>query len=339
MIRRRPEVPLRRVHTSRRPGVVVGVVALLGLATATACGSTGSTATPSGSSPASNEATATTPAPKKLRIHATTPVLAALVAAVTGPDVAAVGTIQAAVPSGPLAGTTIVTPPPIQPGTDLVVAVGLGYDAIGTVDGALTDETGASVAVLTIADKLGPIPALDGSGDDPHVWLDPDRLTQTARRIATLVEQRSGRPAGSLRANVDRLDAQLADADERVQAALLPLTDDQRTVLTDNDGLQYFTTRFGLTDVVVDDPTDPARWAEHPTVSTFFTADPWYAHDDAARAEWAATISAAAGRPIRVLPLVTDQLPGSAALDGSALAQLLKETADTLADGLGTVDP
>lgn len=137
----------------------------------------------------------------------------------------------------------------------LVVAVGLGFEAnLGrTIDAARRDGT----RVLEIGLQLNPIPiggsetgarslpAGDTAPPDPHVWMDPDRMTHAARLVADELAA-IGIDRAALDRNVDAFTESVARADEQVQASLARVPDDRRALVTQHDALGYFADRYGF---------------------------------------------------------------------------------------------
>jgi len=213
---------------SRRVRALALVVGLgCGLVTA-ACGGGGG----------SDRATPTTAA-RRPRVVATTTILGALVRDVAGADV----DLDVLPPpdADPATWPGDASVPDRLAGADLVVAIGLDYEAVLRAPGALS-ATGGPV-VLSVADQLAPTsygagpayplpPPPAGVGapavgaPDPAVWLDPDRLTAASSAIASAiadVASRRGLAMGDDTARVAAEAETLRIADEDMQAALAPL--------------------------------------------------------------------------------------------------------------------
>lgn len=90
---------------------------------------------------------------------------------------------------------------------------------------------------------------------DSHVWLDPDRMTQLAHIVGDAVGPLPGVDRAEISRRIDAYAVELAKADEAIQAALLPLPEDRRALVTDRNQLGYFAERYGL-DVVSSLPRD-----------------------------------------------------------------------------------
>ena len=85
-----------------------------------------------------------------------------------------------------------------------------------------------------------------GSGDDPHVWLDPTRVIATLPTIAAALAE-----AGIDRAALDDCVASYTDEllvlDAEIEAIVAPLDEADRLLVTNHDSLGYFADRYGFT--------------------------------------------------------------------------------------------
>ena len=124
---------------------------------------------------------------------------------------------------------------------DLVIVNGLLLEEglIHVLEGAEAD--GANV--LELAPHLDPIP-LRGGSDDPHVSLDPVRMADAARLIAAeLAAIDSGIDWMS---RAESYAAELAAADEQIEAILAVIPKESRKLVANHDVLGYFAERYGL---------------------------------------------------------------------------------------------
>lgn len=235
---------------SRRVRALALIVGLgCGLAT-TACGR-GPSAAP------------TTTVARRPRVVATTTILGALVRDVAGDGVDL--DVLPPLDADPATWPGDASVPDRLAGADLVVAVGLGYDAALRMPGALPASGGP--VLLEVADQLAPVaygvgpayplpPPPAGAGapavgaPDPAVWLDPDRLTAAGATIDAAISDVATRHGLAVDDHAARLAAvaeTLRVADEDAQAALGPLPADARAVVTDDPRLGYLAERYGLT--------------------------------------------------------------------------------------------
>lgn len=130
-------------------------------------------------------------------------------------------------------------------GAGLIVANGLGLE-----EGAL-DAIGAAevdgVPVVELGDQLDPIEG-EGGGEDPHVWMDPDRVALAVPLIAEGLRSVEGLPVDAEQIDacaqdyVAELTALSADLDEQFAA----LTPSQRKLVTNHEALGYLADRFDL---------------------------------------------------------------------------------------------
>jgi zinc/manganese transport system substrate-binding protein len=130
---------------------------------------------------------------------------------------------------------------------DLVVANGLGLEdrLIDVLDAAKSD--GANV--LTIADNVDPIPfgvsgEHAGSGLDPHVWFDPERVAAGAILIADALVTIDDSIDWHSRPR--EYGTQIMQADAEVSAELMKIPADLRKLVTNHDSLGYLADRYGF---------------------------------------------------------------------------------------------
>ncbi len=125
---------------------------------------------------------------------------------------------------------------------DLVVANGLDLEA-GLAD-VLDAAKGDGVNMLEVAPRLDPLPFGDGDDLDPHVWMDPVRMMETAGLIAT--ELTAVAPSVDWEGNADAYAAELQTAHNTIQQLLGAIPTDQRKLVTNHDSLGYFANRYGF---------------------------------------------------------------------------------------------
>jgi zinc/manganese transport system substrate-binding protein len=188
----------------------------------------------------------TTPA-DGLTVVATTTILGDVVTNVAGAD----ATVEVILPVG-------ADPHDYQPSArqvaalldaDLVIANGLGLEA-GFED-VLETVASDGANVVEIAPMLDPIPFGDSDGADgeaetrdPHVWLDPLRMTDAARIIAAELETIDGDIDWASRA--DAYAAELLEAHDDILRILEPIPAADRLLVTNHDALGYFAARYGF---------------------------------------------------------------------------------------------
>ena len=128
---------------------------------------------------------------------------------------------------------------------DLVIANGLGLEeGLTDVLESLEDD-GANI--LEVAEGLEPLPfAVEGdeTEGDPHVWLDPLRMGDAARSIAT--ELSSIDPGGDWTARAEEYASELLAADRKTVEILDAVPLETRKLITNPDSLGYFAERYGF---------------------------------------------------------------------------------------------
>ena len=239
---------------------------------------------------------------------------------------------------------------------DLVVAIGLGLES--GLDPVLDQLADDGVPVLELGPQLSPIPVSTDAPDhgdeeagddhdddhelglDPHVWLDPDRMTSAAFLIADQVATVTGCDPDDLAANAAEVDADLRAADERVQALVADIPDERRVLVTNHASLGYFAERYGF-EVVGTVVPGGSTVAEPSAADVAELAEvieargvPAIFVDATTSADLAEALAAEVGTPIEVVVLRTGSLgePGSETED---LAGLLVADAERIAAALG----
>ncbi len=216
----------------------------------------------------------------------------------------------------------------------LVVAVGLGLEE-GLAD-VLANAASDGTAVLEIGPELRPRPL--GSGPDPHVWMDPQRMGDAAGLLAAELERLD--PGGGWSARADTYRAGLDAADRTIAELLASVPAERRKLVTNHEALGYFADRYGFEVVGVVIPggstqaepssadlADLVATIEREGVPAIFaeTSDP---------ATLAESVAAEAGGEVAVVELYTESLgaPGSGA---DTLAGMLITDAERIAAALG----
>jgi zinc/manganese transport system substrate-binding protein len=225
------------VPTGSRRNLKLGIVIMFSVAfVASACG--GST------EPGSNEGGIT--------VVATTTIWGDVAQSIVGND----GTVQVLVPVG-------VDPHDYQLSSaqvadinraDLVIVNGFGLEenmvdvfAVAQGDGAVVLSLSLAVDPIAVGENGASEkcdPAAEISGCDPHFWMDPDRVSASAKAIGSALER--------IDASVDwaaRAEAYVGTMDQavaRMERVLDLVPDGQRKLVTNHDSLQYFAEKFGF---------------------------------------------------------------------------------------------
>lgn len=225
---------------------------------------------------------------------------------------------------------------------DLVVSNGLGLEE--GLEDVLEQAAADGVPVLEIGPQLDPLPrsSMEAAGAaeetlDPHVWLDPLRMADATRLIASALEALA--PGEQWATRAARYAAELQAADESIVELLSVITPERRALVTNHDSLGYFATRYGfeiigsvipggstLANPSSQDLADLVAAMERAGVTAIFaeTTEPL---------DLAEAVAAELTRPVTVHSLYTGSLgePGSSA---ATLIEMLTLNARTVADAL-----
>ena len=83
--------------------------------------------------------------------------------------------------------------------------------------------------------------------EDPHVWLDPQRVIQWTRTIERALAERDPEHAAAYQQRAEAYRAELAALDQWVLDQVAGLPEGQRRFVTDHDEFGYFAERYGFT--------------------------------------------------------------------------------------------
>jgi ABC-type Zn uptake system ZnuABC Zn-binding protein ZnuA len=187
---------------------------------------------------------------ERLRVLATTSIVADVVAAVGGSRIE----VSALVPPGVDPHAFEPTPQDVRSVADAQVVFenGLGLEAFL---GDLVQSAGTGAPVVSVSGGIEPLPAGNPAADgevaaraewDPHVWLDPQNVILWTKVIeATLTALDPPGAADYARAAEDyRLELQALDTEVEAQLAAIP--EGQRRLVTDHEEFAYFARRYGF---------------------------------------------------------------------------------------------
>lgn len=319
----------RSDHISTR-GKVLTALAVLALA-ASGCGDGPSTA----------EEPSTTVEQPRLLVVATTTILGDVARNVVG-DHARVEVLMplGADPHGYQASARQVT---LLLEADLVVASGLLLEeglvtvlASAAADGANVLEIGEFLSPLPFGgdghhdnddghhddDEGHPDDDGDGHGHgdhDPHFWMDPVRMAEAARLIATELSRIE--PGVDWAESADSYAAELTAADTHIRQILEGIPADRRKLVTNHEAFAYFAARYGFEVVGVVIPggstlADPSSAQLASLVETMREEGVRAIFTETTQpAALAQAVAAELGGEVRVVPLYTGSLgePGSGA--------------------------
>jgi zinc/manganese transport system substrate-binding protein len=224
----------------------------------------------------------------------------------------------------------------------LVVANGLGLEE--GLEDVLAAAAGDGIRIFEVAPLLDPLPFESASeheeeSADPHVWLDPLRMAEAARLIATELEEID--PGVDWMARSEEYAGELEQTDQEIIEELSAVPDENRRLVSNHESLGYFASRYEFEVVAVVIPggstlADPssARLAElvevmrSEGVTVIFgeTTEP---------GALATAVADELGEGVEVVPLHTESLgaPGSGA---ETLIGLLKTNAALIAEALAS---
>ncbi|MFB6790677.1 zinc ABC transporter substrate-binding protein AztC [Streptomyces olivaceus] len=219
-----------RVRVARLRRLVMGLLALVVAATATACART----------------------EEQPRIVVTTNILGDITRQVVG-DQAEVTVLMKPNADPHSFGLSAVQAAELER-ADLVVYNGLGLEenVLRHVDaareaGVATFEAGAAVDPLTFRTGEDGGPEEESGQPDPHFWTDPDRVRKAAGLIADRVgEHVEGVDDREIRANAGRYDKQLADLTAFMEKSFDGIPEDRRNLVTNHHVFGYLADRFGF---------------------------------------------------------------------------------------------
>lgn len=203
---------------------------------------------------------------------------------------------------------------------DLVIANGLLLEE-GLLD-TLDTAAGDGANVLEIGELLDPLPfglETDDAGDDPHFWLDPERLARAAHIIAEELEKID--TTTDWAGNAEQYATQLTTADEEIEQILSVIPDQQRKLVANHDALGYFATRYDFAIIGTVIPggstlADPSSAELSDLVQKIETENvPAIFAETSEPAALAAAVAAEVGNTVIVVDLYTGSLgePGSEA--------------------------
>lgn len=296
------------------------------------------------------------------RIVVTTSILADIVESVAG-DAASV---EVLVEAGQSEHTFQASPQQVRAiaEADLVVAFGLGLEA--GLDDVL--EASGGDRVLEIGPLVDPIPidddvdehtseddehadepASDHAGEDdghdhdgfdPHVWLDPVRMSAVTEDLTNaILRVVPDDQAAAVRERATGMIAAITDAHDRAEALLADIPDGRRLLVTDHEALGYFAERYDfrlIGSLLPGTSTDAAPSAADVAALAQVVADLEVpaVFVDAAASDRLAQALAAEVSGVQVVPLYIGSLgpPDSAA---ATYPDLIVENARRVAEALG----
>lgn len=137
---------------------------------------------------------------------------------------------------------------------DVVVANGLGLES--GLAGALAAAADAGVAVVEMGGSVDPLRGPEG--DDPHVWLDPQRIIAALPDVADRIVDAADLDGEAVEECLNGYLSELAGIDAEVVSILAGVPPASRGLVVTHDSLGYLADRYGLEVLatVTDDGTE-----------------------------------------------------------------------------------
>ena len=149
----------------------------------------------------------------------------------------------------------------------LVVANGLLLEE-GLVD-TLEAVAESGTPVFELAEGMDTFPysfqgaheGHDHSGDDPHVWFDPHRVSEALPALAQALKTSAGLDPAAVDACLASYQAELDAVDAEIAAMVEQVPAESRKLVTNHEALAYFADRYGFEVIGTVIPT-PASMAQ-----------------------------------------------------------------------------
>lgn len=126
---------------------------------------------------------------------------------------------------------------------DLVLYMGEGFQP--AVEDVVDPDSASAFDLLNGMDLLEG----EEGGADPHVWLDPQRLTQIVERTTEALTDAFPDKRDELEANANALGLRLVELDHALQDGLA--TCDRREMVTSHAAFSYLADRYGLEQIAI----------------------------------------------------------------------------------------
>jgi len=186
----------------------------------------------------------------RLRVLATTSIVADVVAAVGGSRIE----LTSLVPPGVDPHAFEPTPQDVRRVAEaqLIFENGLGLE---TFLGDLVKSAGSGAPVISVSTRIDALPAGLHPGEesgsahpewDPHVWLDPQNVISWTQVIEESLSALDPGGASAYAQGAQAYRRELLALDSEVEARLSAIPEGQRQLVTDHDELAYFARRYGF---------------------------------------------------------------------------------------------
>lgn len=234
---------------------------------------------------------------------------------------------------------------------DVIIANGLELEE--GLDATLEQAEADGVPLFAVAPEVAPIPwggdddhgheeddpDHDDHAQDPHVWMDPDRMATAATLIADEVALHTELDAGELEHRAAAYGEELHQLDEALDASFEQIPPEDRTLVTNHDAFGYLADRYGFEVIGTVIPagttlaepsaaalTELAELIEDEGVPAIFA-------ETVSSTDLAETLSAETGSDVSIVELYSDSLgePGS---PGETYVAMMETNAERIVDAL-----
>jgi len=191
--------------------------------------------------------------PARLRVVATTTIVADVVKNIAGDRV----DLHVLIPAGVDEHSFQYTPEDVVQVTDADVLFMNGA-GLETFMKPLLENAGQHVKVVSVSDGISlkqgvledALAAQTGSqpvsGSDPHVWLDPNNVMVWTQNIAAALSELDASHASEYQANAVAYRQKLAELDRWIQQQVAQVPQANRQLVTDHQIFTYFADRYGF---------------------------------------------------------------------------------------------
>lgn len=233
---------------------------------------------------------------------------------------------------------------------DLIIANGLDLEE--GLEGVLAQAESEGVPVLRLAVQLDPLPMAEEAGHedgeleedeheeeagaegdsehelgkfDPHFWQDPLRMVNAVDLIASQLDTLGLEGVSTAAEYKGRIEA----AHEEIEGILVAVPSERRLLVTNHDAFGYFAARYGFTIIGTIIPggstlatPSSAEMAGLVEVINEYEVPAIFVENTASTA-LADSLAAEIGRPVAIVPLVSDALGESGSETGTYLDMIV----------------
>lgn len=127
---------------------------------------------------------------------------------------------------------------------DLIFANGAGLEEFLQ---PLLENAAATARVIDLSQGIDLLAGTgEGSGSDPHVWMDPNSVLIWVENIRAALSQADSPHADQFQANAERFAAELKALDAWIREQVAAIPEANRKLVTDHLVFGYFARRYGL---------------------------------------------------------------------------------------------